>query len=330
LRLAVASLTRSNVLAGASAASLAAYLPRVARAEDLPVVRVGKAQAISATFLPLEIGQSAGLWQQAGIALEIANLRGDVQVQQGLTSGSIDVGLGSGPGLGFLAKGVPAIGIAALAGNPYNMVLVVPQNSAIQKTSDLRGKRIAVSGKGALTDWLAQQVIAQQKWPDDGIVTVPLGDPKAYVAAMKTGSVDGLIAAAELGYDLQEHGQGRILINFGNVVHDFNTHIIFARNDFVSQHPELVQKFLRGWFTSVAYMRSHRAESVAIGATVEGLSPAAMRQTYEAIVGMLSTNGAFDQRTLDHMARSFVELGILDTAPNPRDLITTKFVPVHV
>jgi NitT/TauT family transport system substrate-binding protein len=326
----MSALTRGGFLACGNAAAAAALLPGAAFSADLPVVRVGKAQALSATFLPLEIGQSAGLYARAGVALEISNLRGDVQVQQGLTSGSIDVGLGSGPGLGFLAKGVPAIGVAALAGNPSNMVLVVPPSSPIVKVSDLRNKKIAVSGKGALTDWLAQQLIAQQKWPEDAIVTVPLGDPKAYVAAMKTGSVDGFIAAAELGYDLQDRGQGRILVNFGKVVRDFNTHIIFARNDFVSQHPDLVQKFLRGWFMSVAYMKSHRAESIAIGSTVEGLSPDAMRQTYDAIVGMLSSDGAFDQRSLDHLAHSFVELGILETAPNPRDLITTKFVPVHV
>jgi ABC-type nitrate/sulfonate/bicarbonate transport system substrate-binding protein len=323
-------IARSSLLAAGAAGALAAALPRALRAADLPLVRVGKAQAISATFLPLDIGDAAGIWRQVGIALEIENLRGDVQVQQGLTAGSIDVGLGSGPGLGFLAKGVPAIGIAALASEPYNMVLVVPPNSPIKTAADLRGKRIAVSGKGALTDWLAQQLGEQQKWPPDAIDTIPLGDPKAYVAAMKTGNVDGFVAAAELGYDLQERGEGRIVVNFGTVVHDFNTHIIFARNDFVSAHPELVQKFLQGWFMSVAYMRSHRAEAVAIGAKVEGLSPNAMRETLDAIMRMMSKDGAFDQRSLDHLARSFVELGILDTRPNPRDLITTKFVPVHV
>jgi len=323
-------IARSSLLAAGAAGALAAALPRAMRAADLPVVRVGKAQAISATFLPLDIGEAAGIWKQAGIALEIENLRGDVQVQQGLTAGSIDVGLGSGPGLGFLAKGVPALGIAALASEPYNMVLVVPPASTIRTVADLRGKRIAVSGKGALTDWLAQQLGEQQKWPADTIVTVPLGDPKAYVAAMKTGNVDGFVAAAELGYDLQDRGEGRILVNFGTVVRDFNTHIIFARTDFVNQRPELVTKFLQGWFASVAYMGSHRAEAVTIGAKIEGLSPNAMRETLDAIMRMMSKNGAFDQRSLDHLARSFVELGILDQRPNPRDLITTKFVPVHV
>jgi len=323
-------IARSSFLAAGAASTLAAVFPGAIRAADLPVVRVGKAQAISATFLPLDIGEAAGIWQKAGIALEIENLRGDVQVQQGLAAGNIDVGLGSGPGLGFLAKGVPAIGIAALASEPYNMVLVVPPNSPIKSAADLRGKRIAVSGKGALTDWLAQQLGEQQKWPADAIATIPLGDPKAYVAAMKTGNVDGFVAAAELGYDLQERGEGRIVVNFGNVVHDFNTHIIFARNDFVNQHPDLVQKFLQGWFLSVAYMRGHRAEAVTIGAKIEGLSPNAMRETLDAIMRMMSKDGAFDQRSLDHLARSFVELGILEQRPNPRDLITTKFVPVHV
>jgi ABC-type nitrate/sulfonate/bicarbonate transport system substrate-binding protein len=323
-------IARASFLAGGAAVTLAAAVPSAVRSADLPVVRVGKAQAISATFLPLDIGEAAGIWQRTGIALEIENLRGDAQVQQGLAAGSIDVGLGSGPGLGFLAKGVPAIGIAALASEPYNMVLVVPPNSPIKSPADLRGKRIAVSGKGALTDWLAQQLGEQQKWPADAIATVPLGDPKAYVAAMKTGNVDGFVAAAELGYDLQERGEGRIVVNFGNVVHDFNTHIIFARNDFVNQHPDLVAKFLQGWFTSVAYMRGHRAEAVTIGAKIEGLSPNAMRETLDAIMRMMSKDGAFDQRSLDHLARSFVELGILEARPNPRDLITTKFVPVHV
>jgi ABC-type nitrate/sulfonate/bicarbonate transport system substrate-binding protein len=323
-------IARSSFLAAGAAGTLAAALPGTARAADLPVVRVGKAQAISATFLPLEIGEAAGIWRQVGIALDIAALRGDVQIQQGLTAGSIDVGLGSGPGLGFLAKGVPALGIAALASEPYNMVLVVPVASPIKTVADLRGKRIAVSGKGALTDWLAQQLGVQQKWPADSITTMPLGDPKAYVAAMKTGNVDGFVAAAELGYDLQERGEGRILLNFGTVVHDFNTHIIFARTDFINAHPDLVGKFLQGWFTSVAYMRAHPAEAVAIGAKVEGLSPNAMRETLDAIMRMMSKDGAFDQRSLDHLARSFVELGILDTRPNPRDLITTKFVPVHI
>jgi ABC-type nitrate/sulfonate/bicarbonate transport system substrate-binding protein len=66
-------------------------------AADLPVVRVAKSQAVGINFMPLELGEAAGIWQQVGIKLEISVLRGDAQVQQAETSGDIDIGLGSGP-----------------------------------------------------------------------------------------------------------------------------------------------------------------------------------------------------------------------------------------
>jgi len=145
---------------------------------------------------------------------------------------------------------------------------------------------------------------------------------------MKTGNVDGFVAAAELGYDLQERGRRRIVVNFGNVVHDFNTHIIFARNDFVNQHPDLVQKFLQGWFLSVAYMRGHRA-SGDDRREDRRTDPNAMRETLDAIMRMMSKDGAFDQRSsITSRARS--SNSHPRAAPEPRDLITTKFVPVHV
>jgi NitT/TauT family transport system substrate-binding protein len=312
-------------------AALVLAVPRVAaRAADLDTVRVGKAQAISLAFLPLEIGEMAGIWPQVGIKLDIAALRGDPQVQQALTSDSIDVGLGSGPGLGFLAKGVPALGIAVLANAPFNMALVVAENSPVKKPGDLKGRRIGVSGGGSLTEWLAKQIALQQGWPASAITTVPLGDPKAYVAALKTGNVDAFVAGTEVGYDLQERGQGKVLLDFGTVVKDFHTHIIYARTDFVSSRPELVKRFLTGWFRSVAYMRTHRDETIALGAKVEGMSPEAMGLTYDATMPMMSRDGSFSQRALDHLAQSFVDLGILDQAPNPNQFITTKFIPVRI
>ena len=40
---------------------------------------------------------------------------GDARMQQGLTSDSIDVGIGSGPGMAFMVKGVPAKAVFAMA-----------------------------------------------------------------------------------------------------------------------------------------------------------------------------------------------------------------------
>jgi NitT/TauT family transport system substrate-binding protein len=325
----VLTIRRSFMATTAAAIVGISLVPTPARA-DLPLVRVGTAQAVSLAFLPIQIGEAAGIWKQVGIQVQSTALRGDAQVQQALAANDIDIGLGSGPGLGFLAKGVPAVGVAALAGAPYNMALVVSENSSLKGGADLKGKRIGVTTAGSLTEWLAKQIAVQQHFDPAEITTVALGDSKAQVAALKTNEIDGFVAAVELGYDLQARHEGKIIVNFGPVVKHFVTHVIYARNEMVADHPDVVKKFLAGWFRSVAYMRTHRAEAIAIAAKYEGLDPAATSQSFDAVMAMMSRNGAWDNAALDEIASSLVDLKILDTKPDPETLVTRKFVPVRM
>jgi NitT/TauT family transport system substrate-binding protein len=319
---------RATLLALAAVLVLGLAVPTRLAAADLPIVRVGKAQAVALVFIPIEVGEAAGIWKQVGIQLETSSLRGDGQVQQALTGGNIDIGLGSGPGLGFLAKGVPAIGVAAAAGSPDSMALIIGGKSSVKTVADLKGKKIAVTTKGSLTDWLIRQLAAQQGWDPDAVTTVPLGDAKAMIAALQTGEIDGICGPVELGYDLQDKNQGRVLLNFGPIIKDFHTHIIFARNDFVDQHPDLVKKFLVGWFRSVIYMKSHREQSIKIAMQAEGMDQNATSKSFDAFIPMMSIDGQYDNKALERLSKSFVELGILDTPPDMSKLITRKFVPV--
>ncbi len=136
----------SFVLAGA----------RVAHANEL--VRVGKAQGIAWTFLPVDVGVAQGFFAKQGLDVEISSLGGDAKVQQALAAGSIEFGLGSGPGMAFAVKGAPAIAVAAFAGPPRNISAIVLADLPIKTVADLKGKLIAVSTVGSLSDWLAKQM----------------------------------------------------------------------------------------------------------------------------------------------------------------------------
>ena len=127
-------------------------------------VRVGSAQASAWTFLPLDIGVEQGLFARQGIEIESAELAGDAKLQQGLVAGSVDFGLGSGPGMAFAAKGSPVVAVAAFAGPPRNIAAIVLNTSGIEKVADLKGKTIAVSTTGSLSDWLAKQMAIQEGW----------------------------------------------------------------------------------------------------------------------------------------------------------------------
>jgi NitT/TauT family transport system substrate-binding protein len=312
-----------------AAALLAVATPRSSTAADLPVVRVGAGQ-LAASFIPIYLGEQAGIWQSVGIKLAFSAFRGEAQLQQALTGNNVDIGLGGGSGLAYIVKGSPVRAVASLAGPPDNMVMFVGPNSPVKSAKDLKGRRIGVTSHGSTTEWLAEAMAEQQGWPADAVTIVPLGDTKGQVAALKRGEIDAFVTSAEYGYDLQDSGNGKILATMGDVLKRFQTHVIIARDDFIAQHPDLVRKFLLGWFRSVAYMGTHRDESIDLGAKVEGIDKTAMERVYDLTMKMASRDGTFDMGVLDQLAREYVTRGILDTAPKPSQLITTQFVPVHL
>src|SRR5258708_2900534 len=127
-------------------------------------LRLGRAVPNSCACGATEVGIEAKIFEQEGLEIEVTSFRGDAQLQQALAAGSIDVGLGSGPGLGFRAKGAPAIGVAAMYGPPANLALVLPFETPIKAVSDLKGKRIGVTTTRSLTDWLVPEISRQQGW----------------------------------------------------------------------------------------------------------------------------------------------------------------------
>src|SRR5262249_37123925 len=114
----------------------------------LDKIRLGKAGPHPFALRAAAGGIGAKNFVAAGLEIEVTSFRGDAQLQQALAAGSIDVGLGSGPGLGFRAKGAPAIGVAAMYGPPANLALVLPFDTSIRAVSDLKGKRIGVTTTG--------------------------------------------------------------------------------------------------------------------------------------------------------------------------------------
>ena len=213
-------------------------------------IHVGKAQGTAWTFLPVDIGIAQGFFAQQGLDIDSADLGGDAKVQQALAAGSIDIGLGSGPGLAFVAKGSPGIGVAAFAGPPRNISAIVLEDSPIKTIADLKGKLIAVSSVGSLSDWLAKQMAIQEGWGQDGIRAVPLGAVEISIAALKAKQVDAVVLSTEAGFGLEERKQGRMLASMDRYAPHFITHVVFAQKSLVASKPDTVRRFLKGFFAA--------------------------------------------------------------------------------
>ena len=159
-------------------------------------VRVGKAVPFAWTFTPIDVGIAVGIFAKHGLELEVTGFAGDARLQQGLASDSIDFGLGSGAGMGFLAKGVPAKAVAAMAGAPMNMSMVVSYESPIKTLDDIKGKKVGITTVGSLTDWLLKRVVSEKKWAPTDVTAVTVGGMDSTKAALKTGQIDAVVIGA--------------------------------------------------------------------------------------------------------------------------------------
>ena len=310
-------------LAGLALAITAADMG-VAPAAD--TIRVGKASATTFAFAPIDIGTEKGIWAKHGLEVQSIGFGGDARLQQAMVANSIDFALGSGPGMGFLAKGVPSITVAAMANEPLAMGLSVGKNSPIKTYDDLKGTLVSVATGGSLTYWLAHEFSRQRGWGPNGIRTVPLGVNPAQVAALKAGQVQGIVTSS-VGYMLERNGDGRVLVEFGEHVKDFHTHVIFATKEIVAKRPDAVRRFLAGWIDVIAFMAANREETIRLVMPVSGLSEDIQTREYDKAMPMMSRDLRFQPKALEVLQRSFVELEILPRAPDMNTLYTEEFLP---
>lgn len=291
-------------------------------------IRVGKAQGSAWTFLPLDIGVEQGLFAKQGLEIESADLGGDAKVQQALAAGGIDFGLGSGPGMAFAAKGSPAIAVAAFAGPPRNISAITLYDSPIKTIADLKGKLIAVSTTGSLSDWLAKQMAIQEGWGQDGIRAVPLGAIPSSIAALKTKQVDAVVLATEAGFRLEEQKEGRVLATMDRYAPHFITHVVFAQKSLIASNPGLVTRFLHGFFAAVTFVKSHKDETSRLAERVLHQSPSLAGKVYDLEAGMFIDDGRFEPLAVATLKKSFIDMKTLHSMPSDAELFTTQFVPV--
>lgn len=307
------------------ATAIFAVTTGTAPAADL--LRIGNAGRESFSFTPATIGQEVGLFAKHGLNLEIAGFGGDAKLQQAMAADAVDIGLGSGPGMAFIAKGSPVKAIAAMAGPPLIFALVVRADGAIKTIGDLKGRKIAISTVGSATNWLMNEVSRQQGWGYDGFNQVPIGENGARVAAVKSGAVDACVVEIGTALNFADRGDGRILMRFGDVAKNFLMHVIFATDKIIAQKPVALKGFLAGWFETIAFMRKNKAKSVAIAMQTTGTDEKTTNGIYDELMPMFTDDGHFDPKALAVLSRSFVEMKTLPSEPDMSKLYTEAFLP---
>jgi NitT/TauT family transport system substrate-binding protein len=323
-------LSRRSLISAMTCGAVAPLAARLSPARANETLRVAKVVPFAWSFTPLDIGIATGIFARHGLDIEASASAGDAKLQQLLTAGSVDIGIGSGPGMAFSVKGVPAKAVAAMYGLPRNMAVMVGYDSAIKTVDDLKGTKLGCTTVGSLTAWIGERINKKEGWGDNGITMVAIGGMPSARAAIKTHQLDGYVGALESGYMLEEAKEWRVVATAEQFVDHFITHVIFARDELIDKQPQTVRAFLAGWFDTIAFMKANKEKSVELSAKVIEVSPAVAARVYDEQIGSFSTDGTFDPQSVEVLKQSYIEMGLLKEIPDDKALFTTQFVPVKV
>lgn len=317
------SLPRGSRAIVVAAAMLTLAAAGGAGAEPL---RVGKA-VVNFGFLPLDVGIEAGIYKQNGLEIEPYDFTGGAKQQQAITAGSIDIALGGGTDLAFIVKGAPELAIASITSSPSFLGITIGNDANVRGIDDLKGKKLGVTSPGSLTFWLVEELNRVHGWSAEGAAPIVIGGQIAtQTAAIKTHQVDGILANTGVGYWFEEQGIGRLVTPASAYAADFELFTILARNAVLEKNPDEVRHFLKAWYETVAYMKTHKDQTVAIGSKVTGLSQTVEEHEYDLLMPHFSTDGKFQPKALARLQSIFADLKITDGPLDIAKLTTEQYL----
>jgi NitT/TauT family transport system substrate-binding protein len=306
--------------------ALATAIAPASRAAD--TIRAGKASPTAFAMLPLVVGVAEGIYARHGLEVEVIDFGGGAKLHQATAAGSVDIGVGSGAELAMVAKGSPELAICNAAGPPLFIGIVVPADSPAHKAEDLKGKKIGVSSPNSMTYWMGLKLARHYGWGDDGVTLVTLGgDTAAIIAGFRTHMIDADIGGTSLAFQLEEKGQGRLLLPVSDYLGNMSSDTVFASKQLIASNPNAVRRFLAGWLEAVRFMRANKDETVRVAQKMTGFDPVVQAKEYDQSIAMFTDDCRFDAESLATLKQSFADLKLLDTAPDMKSLYTEEFVP---
>ena len=160
-----------------------------AQSKPLKKIRVG-VSAVSMGNIILYITKEARLYEKYGLDAEVITMNGSGISSKALISGGIDIAPIATPTVIF--SNLAGADMAILAHTMPGVVHALMVKPEIKRVEDLKGKKIAVSSLGSLTDFLVRY-IAKKKGlnPDRDVTLITTGGDPDRIVALSSGSVEG-------------------------------------------------------------------------------------------------------------------------------------------
>jgi ABC-type nitrate/sulfonate/bicarbonate transport system substrate-binding protein len=218
-------------------------MPLRAEGASLTRIRVGYPSP-SASFYPLFVTKEAGLFEKYGLDAEMIYVQG-VQLIQVHVAGQLDFSTVSS--VVYLQASVEGADLVQIASSIDNQIMKFMVDPAISKPADLRGKTVAVTRFGSLTDLLARPVL--KNWgldPQKDVKLLQIGRMPDIATAIAQKKVDAGVISFPTSVQAEKMGI-KTLLDFADSDFDIPATTVVVSRRFSQANREVGLRFLKAY-----------------------------------------------------------------------------------
>jgi len=199
------------------------------------------------------IGKAQGQFQKAlgdGNQIEWKTFNAGPAEIEALFANEVDIGyIGPGPAINGYTKSKGDLQIIAGA-TDGGAILVTRKDLVLKNLQELSGKKIAVPQFGNTQDLSLRNILQENGLKDTtkgGTVEVRQADNPDIKTLLDNGEIDAALVPEPWGSRLINEVKANVLLDNKEVWRQgkYTTAVVVARKDFIKDHPDLVEKFLR-------------------------------------------------------------------------------------
>ncbi len=264
--------------------------------------------------LPTEIAQRKGFYKEEGFEARKVVVRTTLHVPA-LIAGELDYSTVSGIIGRAAIQGLPVKGVMGWFDRPLHMLIARPE---IKKLSDLKGRKVAVSGMGSAPHIVLREAFLQAGMnPDRDVTVLAVGGSGDRLTALTAGTVDA--TPVDVAYIEKAEKLGLVsLLYLGDVV-NLRLGGFGVSLEKIRRNPNQIVRMIRATLKGVRFMKTNKSETLAIMHAYLNVSVPAAEKIYEFSLRSLNVDGLVAKSTLDAEIRLAKEqLKISDEIPEDK------------
>ena len=207
------------------------------------------------TNLPLWVAQEAGLFKKHGLTSDLILISGGSTMIQALLAQEIAFATIAGPAV--IQSRIQGADVAIIA-SPYNLMpysLVV--HGSIRSAADLKGKRIAITRFGGITEVAARLAFDKLGLNAKEVTLIQSGPDGLRLAAVQSGSVAGTLIGPPALFGAVSQGL-KVMVDLADTGAAYPMGTIITSRAYQAQNRALTKRFLMGFVDGIRYLLDHK------------------------------------------------------------------------